>query len=257
MSPAVLAPSPSSFSATPPHTSASTAQLTISPSWPPSPLSFECVLKKQVLDVWNKPITGRLEAIVSSYKLYDSSFATLKPNEWICDEVIDAYLSRLCMRRAECLLMSCTVASSVFSGNYPSSSCRLPIFEKETVLCPTNTGMHWILIVMKPLSKFLFLYDSIVADVASYHHHLLNWSAFLQAIGCKDHDQWELMVESNAKQQDSYNCGVFCMLFAESYLSGYPVPHQEIINAAFLEDYRLFIAMKLMEFSGFNENMTN
>ncbi|XP_078506465.1 uncharacterized protein LOC144765829 [Lissotriton helveticus] len=40
-----------------------------------------------VFAVWRKPVIGRLEAIVSNFKLYDSSFDSLKSTKWISDEV--------------------------------------------------------------------------------------------------------------------------------------------------------------------------
>ncbi|XP_048842556.1 uncharacterized protein LOC125715261 isoform X2 [Brienomyrus brachyistius] len=42
--------------------------------------------------LWAAKDTGRVEAVVGPYKLYDHSFRTLQGNEWLSDEVIDAYV---------------------------------------------------------------------------------------------------------------------------------------------------------------------
>ncbi|XP_069060998.1 uncharacterized protein [Pleurodeles waltl] len=117
---------------------------------------------------------GHLEAIVSNIKLYDSSLQSLKPTEWIVDEV--------------------------------------PFEDKETVLCPTNTGIHWLLLVLKPTSRKLLLYDSMMGSLPTYTNLLLNWRAFLQAVKYPDNHLWELTVQSSPKQIDIYNCGIFCVL---------------------------------------------
>lgn len=41
---------------------------------------------KKLVTVWDKPVIGRLEAIVSNIKLYESSFQSLKTPQWIVDE---------------------------------------------------------------------------------------------------------------------------------------------------------------------------
>ncbi|XP_069061009.1 uncharacterized protein [Pleurodeles waltl] len=104
---------------------------------------------------------GHLEAIVSNIKLYDSSLQSLKPTEWIVDE---------------CIAFSATVLSAIFMGNYRSSVFRVPFEDKETVLCPTNTGIHWLLLVLKPTSRKLLLYDSMMGSLPTYTNLLLNWS---------------------------------------------------------------------------------
>ncbi|XP_069075904.1 uncharacterized protein [Pleurodeles waltl] len=162
--------------------------------------------------VWDKPAMGRLEAIVSNIKLYDTSLQSLKPTELIVDEIIDAYFGKLCFDRTNCIAFSATVSSAIFMGNYRSSVFRVPFEDKETILCPTNTGIHWLLLVLKPTSKKILLYDSMVGSLPTYTNLLLNCRAFLQAVKYPDYNLWELTVQSSPKQIDSYNCGIFCML---------------------------------------------
>ncbi|KAJ1159255.1 hypothetical protein NDU88_011923 [Pleurodeles waltl] len=47
--------------------------------------------------VWDKPAMGRLEAIVSNIKLYDTSLQSLKPTEWIVDEVVLSVVKLFCV----------------------------------------------------------------------------------------------------------------------------------------------------------------
>lgn len=162
--------------------------------------------------------------------------------------VIDAYLAKLCLSRHNCLALSATVSSCIFNGKYRSSSFRVPYETFETVVCPTNTGVHWILLILKPFTKKIIVYDSLTANLQLYKDFLRNWRAFLQAVKRPDYQLWELVVESNQKQQDSYNCGVFCMLFADYYLSQQSVTDFSK-NPTFMEDYRFKIALELMESS--------
>ncbi|XP_078508258.1 uncharacterized protein LOC144768458 [Lissotriton helveticus] len=153
--------------------------------------------RQSLLDVWKKPVMGRLEAIVSDIKLYDYSFCSLKTPQWIVDE---------------CFALSATVSSSIFLGKYRSPVFRVSYETVETVLCPTNTGNHWILFILKPFTKKILVYDSLPANLHTYKVFLRNWRDFLQALKHPDYELWELVVDSNVKQQDNYNCGVFCML---------------------------------------------
>ncbi|XP_078541683.1 uncharacterized protein LOC144827095 [Lissotriton helveticus] len=139
---------------------------------------------------------GRMEAIVSDIKLYDSSFCSLKTHQWIVDE---------------CLALSATVSSSIFLGKYRLPVFRVPYETVETVLCPTNTSNHWIIFILKPFTKKILVYDSLLANLHTYKVFLRNWRDFLQALKHPDYELWELVVDSNIKQQDNYNC-VFCML---------------------------------------------
>ncbi|XP_078502647.1 uncharacterized protein LOC144760250 [Lissotriton helveticus] len=207
--PASSATTPASSAATPASSATTPASSAIKPASPlcPSTKSF-----KKVLDVWRKPAIGQLEAIVVSFKLYDDSFCSLKEDQWIVDEVIDAYLFRLCMLRTNCLLISATVSSSIFLGSYRPSLFRVPFEMMDTVPCTTNTGVHWLLLIVKPFAKQIIVYDSLDGNLGTYHKFSQIWRAFLQAIDCPHSELWQLVVECNAKQQDSYNCGVFCML---------------------------------------------
>ncbi|XP_078524931.1 uncharacterized protein LOC144798020 [Lissotriton helveticus] len=207
--PASSAATPASSAAKPASSAAKPASSAATPASsatkPASPLCPSTKSLKKVLDVWRKPGIGRLEAIVASFKLYDDSFCSLKEDQWIVDEVIDAYLFRLCMLRTNCILISATVSSSIFLGSYRPSDFWVPFEMMDTVLCPTNTGVHWLLLILKPFAKQIIVYDSLDGNLGTYHKFLQNWRAFLQAIECPHSELWQLVVECNAKQQDSYN----------------------------------------------------
>ncbi|XP_025766284.1 uncharacterized protein LOC109194491 isoform X1 [Oreochromis niloticus] len=106
--------------------------------------------QEKVKWLWAAKDTGRVEAVVGPYKLYDSSFRTLEDSGWLSDEVIDGYLHCLIRKQKEPVYqLSCVVATSLFSGKFKCVTKML--FPAEDIwLCPLNFGAHWILVVVKP-----------------------------------------------------------------------------------------------------------
>ncbi|RXN01038.1 putative nuclease HARBI1 [Acipenser ruthenus] len=72
------------------------------------PVDRMLLLHNSVEQLWAQKAVGQIEAVVGPYKLYDTSFETLKESVWLTDEI--------------------------------------GIQEHEILLCPYNTGKHWILV---------------------------------------------------------------------------------------------------------------
>ncbi|KAL4006079.1 hypothetical protein ACER0C_005792 [Sarotherodon galilaeus] len=135
--------------------------------------------QEKVKWLWAAKDTGRVEAVVGPYKLYDSSFHTLENSGWLSDEVIDAYLHCLIRKQKEPVYqLSCVVATSLFSGKFKCVSKML--FPAEDIwLCPLNFGAHWILVVVKISSRSILLLDPLGSEGCYERKIMRNWSKML------------------------------------------------------------------------------
>ncbi|KAK1129324.1 hypothetical protein AOXY_G38532 [Acipenser oxyrinchus oxyrinchus] len=48
---------------------------------------MNCTKAERVVQLWSQKAVGQIEAVVGPYKLYDTSFETLKESAWLSDEV--------------------------------------------------------------------------------------------------------------------------------------------------------------------------
>ncbi|KAG5267641.1 hypothetical protein AALO_G00223990 [Alosa alosa] len=100
--------------------------------------------------MWAAEDQDQVEAVVGPYTLYDSSFRTLHGNEWLSDEVIDAYLHLLTGKQQKHVHhLSAVVATALFSGQLQKlGKMKFPV--ENLWLCPVNVGAHWILVFILP-----------------------------------------------------------------------------------------------------------
>ncbi|XP_048853068.1 uncharacterized protein LOC125721122 isoform X2 [Brienomyrus brachyistius] len=165
-----------------------------------------------VMMLWAAKDTGRVEAVVGPYKLYDHSFRTLQGNEWLSDEM------------------------------------KFPVVEKWA--CPVNVGAHWILVVVDIPLKKIILMDPF-GNEASYERRILrNWRNFMKQRGDDENRAtWTVATLQHNKQRDGSSCGVFILKFAEHLLSEGDISRVQT-TSDFVTNARLEIACSLLEYQG-------
>uniref|UniRef100_A0AAZ1XXP0 Integrase catalytic domain-containing protein n=1 Tax=Oreochromis aureus TaxID=47969 RepID=A0AAZ1XXP0_OREAU len=186
--------------------------------WKRGSISIRSACSSAVKWLWAAKDTGRVEAVVGPYKLYDSSFRTLEDSGWLSDEVIDAYLHCLIRKQKEPVYqLSCVVATSLFSGKFKCVTKML--FPAEDIwLCPLNFGAHWILVVVKISSRSVLLLDPLGNEGCYERKIMRNWRNFLKMKGKEESRvDWKMETLPHSKQMDSSSCGVLVLKFAEHY----------------------------------------
>ncbi|XP_048123203.1 uncharacterized protein LOC125310096 isoform X2 [Alosa alosa] len=141
-------------------------------------------IQERVQMMWAAEDQDQVEAVVGPYTLYDSSFRTLHGNEWLSDEVIDAYLHLLTGKQQKHVHhLSAVVATALFSGQLQKlGKMKFPV--ENLWLCPVNVGAHWILVFILPpaLEDYARPSDQI-AEQTAYQNGAasLNWMVRLTA----------------------------------------------------------------------------
>ncbi|XP_048854583.1 uncharacterized protein LOC125722465 [Brienomyrus brachyistius] len=162
--------------------------------------------------LWAAKDTGRVEAVVGPNKLYDHSFRTLQGNEWLSDEVIDAYVHYILEKQQKPIHQMCAVvATSLFTGKFRTlMKMKFPVVEKWA--CPVNVGAHWILVVVDIPLKKIILMDPF-GNEASYERRILrNWRNFMKQRGDDEsRATWTVATLQHNKQRDGSSCGVFIL----------------------------------------------
>ncbi|XP_039462869.1 uncharacterized protein LOC120436250 isoform X1 [Oreochromis aureus] len=223
--------------------------------YPAFPLKISCMpeltyhIFLSVKRLWAAKDTGRLESVVGSYKLFDSSFRTLQGSRWLSDEVIDAYLHRVIERRKNAVHLLCSVvASSLFSGQFRClTKMKFPV--EDMWLCPVNFGTHWILVIVNISAQKILLIDPMGNEGVYDRKILRNWRNFLRMRGHEDTMEWQLHTMQHNKQQDSSSCGVLLLKFAEQYLAFGEVSEVLTTTEAVVLE-RMQIACTLLEHRG-------
>ncbi|XP_048861185.1 uncharacterized protein LOC125728154 isoform X2 [Brienomyrus brachyistius] len=200
--------------------------------------------------LWAAKDTGRVEAVVGPYKLYDHSFRTLQGNEWLSDEVIDAYVHYILEKQQKPIHQMCAVvATSLFTGKFRTlMKMKFPVVEKWA--CPVNVGAHWILLVVDIPLKKIILIDPF-GNEASYERRILrNWRNFMKQRGDDENRAtWTVATLQHNKQRDGSSCGVLILKFAEHLLSEGDISRVQT-TSDFVTNARLEIACSLLEYQG-------
>ncbi|XP_014670198.1 PREDICTED: uncharacterized protein LOC106811168 [Priapulus caudatus] len=103
------------------------------------------------------PDFTRVEAVLNSeggkITMFNTDLATLMPDQWLNDKVIDGYLT-ITIKEAQAKkyhAMNCVTVGQIFQGIYRSLSVKhknMMLSTHNRTLCPVNTGgCHWLLVV--------------------------------------------------------------------------------------------------------------
>ncbi|CAH2329321.1 Hypothetical predicted protein [Pelobates cultripes] len=90
--------------------------------------------RHKVKSLWEAEDDGSVEAVVGPYKLYVSSFRTLHGNNWLVDEVIDAFIHHLIVKHQEPVRQFDAVLSSVLFYGAIENLGKVVIMSKKVVV---------------------------------------------------------------------------------------------------------------------------
>jgi len=177
------------------------------------------------------------------------SIQTLRPGQWLNDEVVHYFLVMLAKRDEEMCrqnpsrkrshffksfffttLLNEGHANPAINGTYEYRnvkrwSKKVPgkdIFNLDKIVIPVNVGrMHWVCVVAYMQEKRIQFYDSMGDAGNDYLQHMFR---FLQdehmdkkKQPLPDADSWQLVTCTNdtPRQRNGYDCGVFTCMFAD------------------------------------------
>jgi len=176
-----------------------------------------------------------------------ASMQTLKPGEWLNDEIIHHFYLMLSKRDEELCMNDPTRQRSHFFKSFfitkvlneGNASCdgkyeyrnvkrwskKVPgkdIFKLDKILFPINMGnMHWIAAVIFMKKKRIEIFDSMGSDGGRYLEALFSYiqdeHMDKKKIPLPDADAWELIPtqQETPRQRNGHDCGVFTCMFAD------------------------------------------
>eukprot|EP00929_Paragymnodinium_shiwhaense_P086886 TRINITY_DN47270_c0_g1_i2.p1 TRINITY_DN47270_c0_g1~~TRINITY_DN47270_c0_g1_i2.p1 ORF type:complete len:369 (+),score=52.00 TRINITY_DN47270_c0_g1_i2:112-1218(+) len=185
----------------------------------------------------------------SGIPLTRRSFSCLAPGAWLSDEVVNCYM-RLLQERPGGPRRWCP--SSFF---WPSLLDKGPagvrrwtvrakvnVSELELVVVPLNVmeGSHWAVAAVSPSGARPGVYylDSLgVRPPEALVSSLQAW--FAEVSGTVVSRPWTLLKGSRVSRQDnSYDCGLYALRFAERLIEGAPLPEAGVVDDCDFVDYR-------------------
>ncbi len=198
--------------------------------------------------------------------IYRKDIKTLKPGEWLNDEVINKYMELL--KERDTLLCSkfpTRKASHFFNihfltllgtgdkysfKNVEKWTENMNIFEMRRLYFPINiTNKHWALAVVDMETKQICYYDSLEHSKLnkrgySYMEYLLRW---LRDVAGENHDmsKWEILKKEKIPMQDNeIDCGVFVIMFCDFLSDDLPLSS---FSQKDIPEFRLKTVLKLLD----------
>jgi sentrin-specific protease 1 len=184
----------------------------------------------------------------------------LKPETWLNDEVMDAYMELLNLRNAD-------IHGNVmfFLTHFYRSITRPPtgynfkkglpyvrgrkLFHMDLLVIPMNQGgIHWVMVVINIKEKRIEFYDPLPQKSTNSREMSIMQQWFAQLVTQELHldtidiRHWGSQTMTNIPTQpDNYNCGVYVLHFAEFLGRGVPL----VIDPKNLVDLRNQILLDL------------
>lgn len=157
---------------------------------------------------------------------------TLRPPNWLNDEVINFYFEMLCQRSKNNLnyprlhIFNTFFYSKLKSNGYDSVkrwTRKVDIFSYDMILIPIHLGIHWCCAEINFKERSIFYYDSLHNRNSSclklLQKYLIDEHNDKKGADVKsnfDFENWNLSSPTNIPcQQNGYDCGVFACIFAD------------------------------------------
>ncbi|CAH1760258.1 2143_t:CDS:10 [Entrophospora sp. SA101] len=210
---------------------------------------------KMFLDYFYSPLTEDQEKLIQSYSdsniLYDKviekfnmtvtyhDIKTLNPTVWVNDQVMNFYGKLIVDRNSKNKnLPSLFIHSTQFMTKY--SSCgykavskwtkKVDIFEKDLLFIPVHSrNMHWSLCLVDFKASKIYYIDSLYLTSEKYKEDVrlvinnikeylkYEWADKKHTSRKFDMFQSNLSFMGVPQQKNSYDCGIFALLFIEHY----------------------------------------
>ncbi|XP_052263628.1 uncharacterized protein LOC127866837 isoform X3 [Dreissena polymorpha] len=226
-----------------------TASTTITTNTPSSEI-------ESIYKLWNLPQDyDVLVAKVYGSTVTDTDIRSLKEDGWLTDNVIDTYLKLLVHELADLGVRKIMhLVSSTMETLIRGAKNHRPIYALDSytfVVGAYHRFSHWTLVVLDLEKKVVFFYNPVGETEAEMDSIRLAMCEFISrcsnAAESDIRSQWRAETMAHASQTDTFNCGVYCLMFAECHLKG-TFKEMETITRQHLAATRLSVATKLLTF---------
>ncbi|XP_053404644.1 sentrin-specific protease 2-like [Mercenaria mercenaria] len=186
----------------------------------------------------------------------DTDIRSLKNREWLTDNVIDTYLKILTVELEEsgggkCMFLVSSTVGQIMNKTFSSRTSH-KLSDYKLVVGAYIRASHWTLVVLDLQKEIVYFYNP-VEGAEDIEMAFIKSSMCGFIAKCNQENEadvvrrWRVDVLPHSSQTDSFNCGVYCLLFAEKHLHG---EFGDLTRITFetLKDMRLKIGKKMMLF---------
>ncbi|XP_062598700.1 sentrin-specific protease 2-like, partial [Saccostrea cucullata] len=189
--------------------------------------------------------------------IMDTDIRSLKSNECLTDRVIDCYLLLLATQQNELGRNVVHYDQTKMTGII-NSDFRLPDVsqnsgidvEADVIVGVYHRSYHWTLVIVEVREGKIFFYNPCGERSHEMKKIERSWRKYdseyriKYQISNKSPD-WKICTSPHALQRDSFNCGIYCLVFAEKHLNGHLHDLQSITKKD-LQIMRRKVALELM-----------
>lgn len=155
-------------------------------------------------------------SVTSVKELIFQDFDTLSGKQCLSSFVIDHCLQMLTDTTYQ--IFSVERASIIMShSEYTENFLNSTTFEKERLVLPVESGMHFFLFIIDFMKNKIIYLDPLGVEKSKsnfYFSKILNFLANKE-ISCSD---WQIVEPDHVTQKDSFNCGVYVVHFFNKIL---------------------------------------
>eukprot|EP00794_Sanderia_malayensis_P018532 gene18532-20394_t len=209
----------------------------------------------EVVDtIWNCGPVSYIESKIGMIHISDNKICELKGTTYVCDEIINSYLVALSQQYStshfKIQVIDSVILTEICNGMcYRAKLKKMRMSNFDLIMGGYHTGgNHWNLVVLKPKEEvvhFLNPFGELPTQIDKVMKNLrLFWRNRINELG-EEQVNWQFVPLVHPKQQDSHNCGIFTLKFAEALLKTGRVDF--LVNAEVLRKHRRDIAEFLIE----------
>ncbi|XP_062591433.1 uncharacterized protein LOC134252909 [Saccostrea cucullata] len=179
--------------------------------------------------------TGYVVGKVDDFNVTDTDIRSLYGTRWVTDQVMDAYLAYIVHREIEkgnlVALYPSQTMRSIVEGKFSVQKCRqkLKLWEYSTIIGAVCQNYHWTLVIIDSGNRILTFLNPKQEGRSQLDEIKKNWCSYIKErrqmykeLEAED-DNWSVQTLKHSRQRDAFNCGVYCLMFADRYFLKEPL----------------------------------
>ncbi|XP_061186221.1 uncharacterized protein LOC133194239 [Saccostrea echinata] len=127
---------------------------------------------------------------------------------------------------------------------------KLKLYECSAIIGAIYKNRHWTLVIVDPLKGVIHYFNPLKETRIQLEEIKRNWCLYtserMLTYNEVETRNWAVLTREHSKQTDSFNRGMYCLIFAEQYFNQQPIDN---VSNADLKRAREKIASSLMMYN--------
>ncbi len=174
-------------------------------------------------------------------------------DKWLNENVMDMSLSFFCQNDEKAVTVYSAVATEIFHYKFELTTLEnvAKLDQVQIIMFAVNIGYHWCLLVADIPNKQILWLDPNKSMTANQKKAATLLPEFLKLVRLHNDkntsslisdEDWSSSTLDVPTQKDDYNCGVFCIYYAECILNS-----REILKSFNADNYRKYLLSLLLK----------